>query len=106
MPYPHGRPGVRDLTVVWGCNQGGTPWANTQPGGRPSFSRASPTPRRPLWGSHDGTGRAPPGGGGLWGFCWASLWPSPLPGLYRAHVQPGDRPHTIATVPLRRVCRS
>ena len=27
----HGRPGAHDVTVVWGLNQEGRPWANTQP---------------------------------------------------------------------------
>ena len=35
---PHGCPGARELTLVWGCKGGGVPWANTQPGGRSSFS--------------------------------------------------------------------
>ena len=73
LSLPHGRPGARDLTVVWGCNRGGgRPRANTQSGGDPVSATAAgsrevsvrPTTRRPPWGSHDDTGGAPPGAGG------------------------------------------
>ena len=70
---PHCCPGARDLTVVWGCNRGGgsPPGLTRNLGGdlaqprRPGHGILRPTPRRPPWVSHDGTGRAPPGGGGM-----------------------------------------
>ena len=59
-----------------GVKPEGAPWANTQPGGRRSCGLAvrslgrevaCPTPHRPPWRSHHGTGWAPLGGGGLLG---------------------------------------
>ena len=44
LQEPHSRPGARDHTVVWGCNQGGVAWANTQPGGQHCCEVARPTP--------------------------------------------------------------
>ena len=70
---PHCCPGARDLTVVWGVTGGGgSPLGLTRNLGgdlaqlrRPGHGIQRPTPRRPPWVSHDGTGRAPPGGGGM-----------------------------------------
>ena len=50
---------------------GGSPGLTRNLGGdlvqprRPGHGIARPTPRRPPWESHDGTGRAPTGGGGM-----------------------------------------
>ena len=38
---PHGHPGARDLTVVWGCNQGGTPGLTRNLGGDPASAAAT-----------------------------------------------------------------
>ena len=72
--HPHGRPGARDLAVVWGGNQGERPGLTRNLGDslaaawqRLGHEVTCPTPCRAPWGSHDGTGRAPPGGGGLQG---------------------------------------
>ena len=60
------------VTSPWcgGETRGGSPGLTRNLGGdlvqprRPGHGIARPTPRRPPWESHDGTGRAPPGGGG------------------------------------------
>ena len=61
------------MTSPWcgGETRGGdTPGLTRNLGGDPVQPRrlgrgiTRPIPRRPPWGSHDGTGRAPPGGGG------------------------------------------
>ena len=59
-------PGARDLTVVWGCNQGEA-WANTQPGVWKGREVCAPSPsghcKRATMGHEGSTGgwRAPRG---------------------------------------------
>ena len=61
------------VTSPWcgGETGGGSPGLTRNLGGdlaqprRPDPRIARPTPRRPPWDSPDGTGRAPPGGGGM-----------------------------------------
>ena len=54
--YPHSCPGVRDLIVVCGCNQGGEGRAGLarNPGGVVAARSRAPPPPWPLWGSHHG----------------------------------------------------
>ena len=80
------------VTSPWcgGETGGGSPGLTRNLGGdqvqprRPGHGIPRPTPRRPPWDSHDGTGRAPPGGGGM-----QESPGSPCgPALSRAHVFP------------------
>ena len=81
---PHGRPGARALTVVWGCNQGGgSPRLTRNLGGDPvsaavAGSQVSRAP--PLAGHHGGATRAQVGlhlgGGGFARVSRVSLWPA------------------------------
>ena len=80
------------VTSPWcgGETGGGSPGLTRNLGGdlvqprRPGHGIPRPTPRRPPWDSHDGTGRAPPGGGGM-----QESPGSPCgPALSRAHLFP------------------